>query len=555
MGISPRAPRAQSGSWHRRASRPVTVWLVVLVLVGLAHSAIPDYRWVLIHTFTLGAVTNSIVVWSQHFTESFLDQRLDHAARPPQLRRIALLSLGVVGTLAGQVAAATAVTHLGAGIVAAALLWHAWALFAQARQRRGAPLLPCVLGYVASALCLTAGAAIGALLASSPEGATHNRLVQAHLILNLGGFLGLAASATLAVLFPALWGRSPRRAAPGTHPWVVLGLHLCGLCAAVPGALLGYPWVLFAGLALYTGGWLLACAPWFRIALSAGPKGATYGSVSVTASLVWLLGCLVWFCVDVLRQGAHAAPPSTALLVGFGGQLLVGMMSYLLPVTMRVRSAWGLRETYRAGMLRVTLTNGGLALWLLADYSWLRVAASALAVLGMAAFLPLMVRAVRAQVGGRRQAASLSESSESQESQEVPEVPHARGGTGQVALGLSLLALVTALCGGLAGPSGTAPGSGPGGGPETRVSVRAGDMAFEPATVTVPRGHRLVIELRNEDSRAHDLKLTNGARSGRVTPGREATVDAGIITADVPGWCTIAGHHSRGMNFDVLVED
>ena len=63
-------------TWHRKASRPVTVWMMVLLVAGATHTLIPNYRWVLIHLFTLGILTNSILVWSQYLTEKFVQQRL-----------------------------------------------------------------------------------------------------------------------------------------------------------------------------------------------------------------------------------------------------------------------------------------------------------------------------------------------------------------------------------------------------------------------------------------------------------------------------------------------
>ncbi|KQB83395.1 cupredoxin domain-containing protein [Corynebacterium oculi] len=569
MTVAQESPGKNHRSWHRRASRPVTIWLVIIVLVGLSHSAIPEYRWVLIHTFTLGAVTNSIVVWSQSFTEKFLHQRLPDSARPWQLRKVWLLNLGIVGVLAGQIAGVLPLTHAGAAVVALALLWHACALSAQLRRAlRTQPdrvyrLLPSVLGYVASALSLTAGAVIGALLAAgakdSPDSSAaadlHDRLLQAHLILNVLGFLGLAAAASLTVFFPAIWRSRPTPSSwSRAWPWGSLLLHLGGLIAAVAGALVGKPWLTGGALVVYALGWLLSCVAWAPLVARAGLRKATYGSLSVTAAVLWLLGCLLWFAAQVFRHGSQAALPTTALLVGFGGQLLIGMMSYLLPITMRVRSAWGLRETYRGGMVRLTLTNGGLILWLVAEYSWLRVGASALAFLGLVAFLPLMVRAVRAQTGCTAATADNTDAPR-------PEIPDARGSSGQVALGVSLLALLVALCGGLDGPGGATPppasvsdtASTTAEKNVTRVKVTAGDMVFEPASVTVPSGNRLIIELLNGDSQAHDLKLTNGARSGRLTPGKTTEIDAGVITADVPGWCTIAGHHAKGMTFDVIV--
>lgn len=80
-------PDMNPRAWHRKASRPVSIWMAVFILVGLAHPFIPDGSWLLIHIFTLGILTNSIMLWSQNLTERFLGHKLDDASRPAQLSR------------------------------------------------------------------------------------------------------------------------------------------------------------------------------------------------------------------------------------------------------------------------------------------------------------------------------------------------------------------------------------------------------------------------------------------------------------------------------------
>ena len=75
-------PDMNPRAWHRKASRPVSIWMAVFILVGLAHPFIPDGSWLLIHIFTLGILTNSIMLWSQNLTERFLGHKLDDASRP-----------------------------------------------------------------------------------------------------------------------------------------------------------------------------------------------------------------------------------------------------------------------------------------------------------------------------------------------------------------------------------------------------------------------------------------------------------------------------------------
>ena len=122
--------RLAKTAWHRKASKPVTVWMAALVLISLVHWALPNYRWVLIHMFTLGIVTNSIMLWSQHFTEKFLHHQLPEETRPWQLRRFAILNVGILLIITGQLtknmfAQHWHVTAVGATVVGGSLAFHA----------------------------------------------------------------------------------------------------------------------------------------------------------------------------------------------------------------------------------------------------------------------------------------------------------------------------------------------------------------------------------------------------------------------------------------------
>lgn len=536
----------------------MTFWLVLLVIAGLTHPVIPEYRWVLIHLFTLGAVTNSIVIWSQYFTEKFLHQRLPDASRPSQLLRIRLLNLGIVATVIGQVATgfwsrSWLLTHLGAAVISLMLLWHALSLARQFfRADQGHRFRAAVLAYVGSALSLPVGAAFGAVLAMDPGQAWRDRLVLGHLVVNVLGFLGLAAVGSLAVLFPAIW----RTRAGTDRTAVAITLLAIGLVATTAGALGDSGVTVGIGLLLYAVGWVWAGIGWAGnvIAVLKNPRDRiSFAAVSVAAAPLWLVGTLLYLAGRTMSAGEqlHAVTlPTIPLLVGFAGQLLIGVMSHLLPSTIGGGAAalrTASRELNRAALFRATLINLGLAIWLASDHSWLKVVMSVLAIGSLAAFLPLLIRGVRAQarvIRGDREP--------------VPRVADPRPATNQITAALAVTALIVALFGGLHGPGMVSPAGGGGqitAGQEnlTEVDVVAGDMVFTPDTVTVPAGNRLIITLANGDDLAHDLRLDNGIRSGRLVPGQELRIDAGIITAQVNGWCSIAGHHTQGMTFDILV--
>lgn len=87
----------------------------------------------------------------------------------------------------------------------------------------------------------------------------------------------------------------------------------------------------------------------------------------------------------------------------------------------------------------------------------------------------------------------------------------------------------------------------------TTIDVHTEGMRFVPEQISVPAGNQLLITLRNTDSMPHDLRVGK-AHTGRVNPGDEVTLDAGVITTPVEGYCTVAGHRGAGMVLNIEVE-
>lgn len=391
--------------WHRKVSRPVTVWMGVFVIVGLVHTFVPEPRWLLIHIFTLGVLTNSIMVWSQNLTERFLQQRLPASARPAQLTRSRLLNVGAVAVLVGQMLSATgwhwAITWCGATLVVGAVGWHAWSVGKLiASSGSGKRFRPVAWGYVVSAACLVAGGCFGAALALDLRGAWHQRILLAHVLMNVGGFVGFAAMASLVVLLPAMWRMKKMLA----HPRIVLTILGTGLACAVAGALIGSGRVLGIGVLVYASAWVWALQTWFTGVLSTMTRDRfTYPALSALFAVGWLAASLVAFGTSALLIDGFLdplSPPTLPLLVGFAAQLLIGTMSYLMPTTIGggpAATRAGLAELNRAGVVRVVVFNTALLGWLFAPSSLLRIVCSLIACLCLVAFIPLMVRGVRAQ--------------------------------------------------------------------------------------------------------------------------------------------------------------
>lgn len=386
-----------SRTWHRKASRPVSIWMMVFIVVGAAHIFVPNYRWVLIHLFTLGLVTNSILVWSQHLTEKFVQQKLPDSARPKQLARIYILNIGIIIAVAGQIlvqfwAHHWILTQIGATLIALTVLWHAVSLFAQWRTAKDKRFRPVVGAYVLSALCLPVGAVFGAILAIHPG---DPQLLLAHIAANIGGFIGLAAAGSLTILFPTIWrtqGTNERMSSS-------FALLTLGVVATSIGAFLNFPQL---GLIIYCIGWILSLQQWLGnvIDVARAPRDrVNFASVSVLMATLWLVLSLAYYTTQHFLV-AEPGLPTLGLVVGFAAQLLIGVMSYLLPTTMgggpgAVRA--GLQELDRWGLLRATFVNGGLLIWMGTDISLLKVVASLLCIGSLTVYPIFIARAVKAQ--------------------------------------------------------------------------------------------------------------------------------------------------------------
>lgn len=541
--------RFSRAAWHRKASKPVSIWLIALVLVSLVHWAIPNYRWLLIHMFTLGALSNSIMLWSQHFTEKFLHQQLDDATRPRQLLRFKVLNAGIVVTLVGQVAQAVpwhwVLTAIGATVVGLSLAYHAWFLGQQyLRADRTQHFAPCVLAYIASAACLPFGALFGALMAA--DVGWKEQLKFAHLMVNVLGFVGFAAIGTLMLLFPTVW----RTKGVVARPQLIFVLMGVGLANAVVGGFTGAGPFAAIGIMSYMCGVLIAVVQWGKMVreVAKDPRDRiTFASLSVALAPLWLLGALVALTLRLMTSPSISEVnlPTMALIIGFAAQLLIGVMSYLLPSNIGGgpgATRTGLAVYDKAGIFRSTLLNVGLAIWLYTDNSWLRVVTSVLALGSLAIFAVLTPLAVKAQLGVIRK-------------QREPIEPRTRPAWGQVTAALAVLALVLASFGGLGSGGQTstvaAPAAVDATGEVTEINVEVEGMNFVPKILEVPKGNTLRVNFTNTGDQAHDLKFANGVESGRLQPGESKTLEVGTINESMLGWCTVAGHRQMGMELEV----
>ncbi|MRH28877.1 multicopper oxidase domain-containing protein [Microbacterium sp. SYP-A9085] len=544
------------GFWALR-DIPTLGWLLLVVVAVIAAPWLPAPRWLMIHLLLLGGITHAILVWSQYFSYALLRSSVTVAERRRQSLRLGLANGGAALVIAGVLAPVWAVTVVGAAALVAGVLWHGASLYARSRRSMPGRFGRTIRYYIAAAAILPIGAGLGAWLAT--DHAAHN-LVLAHALLNVLGWIGLTVAGTLVTLWPTiLRTRADERAAIGAAR--ALPVLAAAVLVAAAGAAAAVLPVLAVGLAGYVGGLAIVGVSLWRAARQAPPH--TFAALSVAAAFVWWVGCVAWLVVGAVvafLDGAGFAQLEALverivpfLAAGFAAQVLVGALSYLIPVVVgggptpvRVGTA----AFDRAGALRIATANAALVVCALPVSELMRAVASVLYVAAMASFLLLMLLGMRAQGRAKRSGARLTSFGHGPIAPEGDK-PHRAG---QAVAGLLAVVLAMAVCVAAdpASLGGTAPAAAAANAPVKVVKVTAAGYRFSPSTIQVPAGTRLKIELTNADpSMVHDLVFANGVSGSRLAPGASETIDVGVITADLQGWCSIVGHRQLGMTMRI----
>jgi len=544
------APQVGTGSrgfWPLR-DLPVVFWLLGVVVVSLVHPYIPAPRWLMIHLLVLGAAGHSILVWSRYFADTLV--RLPATPRRVQSQRLLVFNLGVLLVAIGVPATIWWLVVVGALGIAVAVGWHVVSLMRGMRTGFASRFSSTIWFYIAAGALLLVGITLGTWLAAHPAEPLHTRLQLAHVAVNLLGWIGLTVLGTVVTLGPTMLRtrivegaeKRARQALP-----VLLG----GIALVVTAAWADVVPLVAAGLLVYAVGVALVGWPLVRTARRKPP--VSFPTWSLAAGMVWLLGLLLVLVAQVAWDVSHSGSwlevgesfeqYTPYLAASFVAQVLLGALSYLIPVVMGGGPA-AVRATNRdldaGGALRVSLTNLGLLVCVLPVPSLVRVIASALVLAALASFVPILLRAIRRR---RTTPADAREST-----------PRPLGQTtGLAVVGLALVMTAVAFGGSLdpaslAGPPQSAADGVIATGHTTTVTVEAEDMRFTPSRIEVPVGDRLVITVDNTDrTDVHDLVLETGHDTGRLAPGESAVVDVGVIGRNLDGWCSVVGHKQMGM--------
>lgn len=347
-----RATLAVAGCWAIAA----LVWLA-------AGDALPGGRWLSIHLFTLGVLTNLLADLMRHFSGTLLHVR-DDTAHPRV--RLAVRNAALLAVLYGRVETVTPLLGAGATVASAEVLLGWWDVRRMRRRALPARHTPLVRAYQRSYGAFLHAALLGALLGSGAiPGRWYVAVRLAHVHVAVLGWAGVPLLATLVFLGPTLLrARTADRAdvhARRLLPYAAMGVTVAAL-ALVSTPVTGTAGRLVAaiGVAAFAVAATVICAD-----VLATMRRAAAPSLALAAALGWLV-VAAWADVVVLATNdvAYLDAVGAMTLVGALAPVVIVSAGYLWAMSAGADAtdrAARLRAVARWSTARAMLWNAGAA--------------------------------------------------------------------------------------------------------------------------------------------------------------------------------------------------
>ena len=314
-----------------RQTRASLRWCLAFLIAAVAVAVLDGDagRWAPLHLFLVGGLLTAVSTATQLLAVTW-------SAAPAPLDRLALAQRASLIAGASLLVLARRLEWPGwMAATAGALVVLALVLLAVSlgRIRSGAAVdrfLPAVDAYLIATTFGIAGSLLGAAVAAGVRSEHHDRLVTAHLGLNLYGLVGLVIAGTLPYMV-ATQARTTRgeRATPGAV-WAVVATMAAASAVMTVGALGGDERLRASGLAVYA----LAVVAVVRLLPRLGRRRFAWAGprlVQLLCGVAWwaaMTGVLAWVTFD----GGDPGPPRVALVVGGYAQILTASIAYLAPV-------------------------------------------------------------------------------------------------------------------------------------------------------------------------------------------------------------------------------
>jgi nitrite reductase (NO-forming) len=353
-------------AWFVRTGAVPALWLLLAAASGVRALTVGIDAWLPVHLLLLGAVSNAILIWSAYFTNAFL--RTSDDGRPGQARRLAAFNVGAVGVVEGVVHDAPAMVAAGAALIVAVVVWHVVWLVGRLRASLPARFSGTVRYYVAASLLLAVGVGLGvARQREVGDEALGDRIVVAHLTLNVVGWIGLTVLGTLVTLWPTML-RTQMPADAERPPIRALPVLVIALLVSVAGVLVDLRVVAALGLVLFVGALVPASKP--LLDETRGKPPYDFATRAVAAAAVWFVAALAALAIAEIVSadweialGHIESRVLPMLVLGFALQTVLGALTYLAPVVLGGGPSAARRNIARVelwGSVRVAAFNVAL---------------------------------------------------------------------------------------------------------------------------------------------------------------------------------------------------
>ena len=324
--------------WHLLANALVIIYLIAALISGVVQRSGEGGEpvWLTVHLFLLGAVTNAIITWSDHFISALLWARSQDRKR--QMIIVSILNIGIVGVLISVSQDIQWMVIASAALIISVITFYLRGIGSLVKKSLNKRFKGVIAFYQFAAMFVIVGIVLGALDApKSDSDLWQPRVTLAHLHANLLGWVGLTIIGTLVTLWPTVLRTQmdPRAIIKAR-----LGLKFLavGTLGVIVGALFYQPWLAAISIGLYLLGLVITLAPAALLLQRRLPDRS-----SAWMMLAGALGLVALLVADIVAFLILHSPEKllsaieTHLVLVFTLWLLpilLGALTYLLPVVL-----------------------------------------------------------------------------------------------------------------------------------------------------------------------------------------------------------------------------
>lgn len=324
--------------WHLRANVFIVMYLIAALVSGVANSFSEDkaISWLTVHLLLLGAITNGIVTWSEHFVGALLWSRPVNRVR--QLSVLIILNAGIVGVLAGVSMEINWLVVLSAIVIALIISFYLQGVNRFMKESLNKKFIGAIRYYQVAGVSILFGIYFGTnVVFISKDDPLEPRFVLAHLHTNLMGWVGITMIGTLVTLWPTIL-RTPMHPRALTAASHGLKFLTAGLILVVGAALIDNRALYVLGDFLYLVGVLVALIPSAQLVRKRIPDRASSWMISMG-----IFGLFILLILDAQIALTKETPEeilevieghALALFTLWLLPIFLGALMYLLPVVL-----------------------------------------------------------------------------------------------------------------------------------------------------------------------------------------------------------------------------